>query len=270
MTPAYARQSLGLSSIANLRELGGYVLPSSRRVRHGQLLRGGDLYRATDEDLAVLTDKYHLALDFDFRTDGEIQRCPDRVPEGVKFIHLPAIDPQTEKTTTQTLPSEAYKNLPVYLVANAANPIVQNVARHLYSDMVLNEYTQLQYAAFFQTILGYQGDGAIFWHCSQGKDRTGLGSAFLLSALGADRELVIYDYYLSMDYYQAQVDAVMKNIKTPEEAEVVLTFIGVNKKYFIESLDLINHHFGSMDAYLRGPLCLTEGDISALKDRFLE
>lgn len=270
MTDAYSRQSLGLTSIANLRELGGYVLPSSRKVRHGLLLRGGDLSKATDEDLAVLTGKYRMALDFDFRTEGEISRHPDRVPDGVKFYHLPAIDPQTEKTTTQTLPSEAYRNLPAYLVANASNPFVQNLARHLYSDMVLNEYTQLQYAAFFQTILGYSGDGSIFWHCSQGKDRTGLGAAFFLSALGADRELVLSDYSLSMDYYQSDVDAVMREVHTPEEAEVVLTFIGVNRKYFIEALDLINLHFGSMDAYLRGPLCLTDGDISTLRDRFLE
>ncbi len=45
-----------------------------------------------------------------------------------------------------------------------------------------------QYARFID-ILFQQETGAVLWHCETGKDRTGLGTAFLLSLLGVETEL---------------------------------------------------------------------------------
>lgn len=262
-------QDAGLPSIVNARELGGYVLPDGRRVRKGLLLRGGSLFAASWEDLQKLRYDYELAVDFDFRTEAEVQLAPDRMSSGARYIWLPAIDPQTETIDTKSLPKEAFTDLKNWLLNNSCSPKVQLVASHLYTDMVTNEYTQLQYAAFLETIV-QTPKGAIYWHCSQGKDRTGLGAAFLLCALGADRKLILEDYAISMEFYRAEVEEMYARVATEEERQVILTFIGVNQRYFEDALDLIDEQYGSLENYLRGPLCLTDEDFAILRKRYLE
>lgn len=265
----FATQKAGLPSIANARDLGGYILPNGRKVRSCLLLRGGALAGASDEDIAQFKDKFHLVHNFDFRTKMELATAPDREIEGADHIWLPAIDERTEALAGRSLPDEAYRNLAVWLVENSHNPLVQDVAHHLYMDMVFNEYTQLQYAAFLQTLVSTE-DGAVFWHCSQGKDRTGLASTFLLAALGADRELIMQDYMISYEFYEELVESLYKKVATEEERKVILTFMGVNAEYYEETLDLIDKRYGSMMEYLRGPLCLTDDDIYTLRSRYLE
>lgn len=268
-----APNPIGLESVPNARELGGYVMPDGGIVRHGKLLRGGLLCQATESDLKRLRDEFHVSHVFDFRTDGEVKHTPDPEMPGVKSTWLPTIDPQLEKLGTSTLPAEAYRNLPVYLVAHASSPKVQDIARHIYTDMVINEYTQLQYAAFLQSIINTP-DGAIYWHCSQGKDRTGLGSAFLLAALGADEELILDDFNMSNWFYQDEIKALKERIHANgggvEEDKVVQTFIGVNTEYFVDALHLIDATYGSLDDYLTQQLCLTDEDRQVLKIRYLE
>ena len=263
---------LGFEAVPNAREFGGYVLPDGGIIRHGLLLRGGSLSNATVADKQKLCSDFQVARVFDFRTDMELKLSPDPEIVGAKNIWLPTIDPEMEKLGTATLPGEAYRNLPVYLSKHASSPKVQEIARHIYADMVVNEYTQLQYAAFLQSIINTP-EGAIYWHCSQGKDRTGLGSAFLLAALGADRDLIISDFDLSNVCYKDEVKALTDEIRRNgggiEEEKVVRTFIGVNTDYFIDALDLIDKTYGSLDDYLSQQLCLTDDDRVTLRERYL-
>lgn len=262
-------QSIHLSSVINARELGGYKLPDGRKVRWGCLLRGGSFAALTPADRAILRDKFHLAVNFDFRTESEVTYAPDRPVQGCKHIWLPAIDPTTETVSDRSFPEEAYRDLGNFLVKHASDPLAQKLAKNLYTDMVTNEYTQLQYAAFMQSIVETPS-GAVYWHCSQGKDRTGLGAAFILAALGADRELILADYRISNEVYKTELEALYKKVSTEEEKAVILTFVGVNEKYFCDALDLIDRRYGSMMGYLKGPLCMSDKDIETLRMRYTE
>lgn len=257
-----------LESIANVRDLGGTVLPGGRTVRGGLLLRGGALSTASPEDLRTLRDRYKVAKIFDFRTSMELKYAPDPEIEGAKNIWLPAFDEASETFRTRNLPHDAYSRLGEYLVENARDPFVQDVAAHLYTDMVLNEFTQIQYAGFLQNILATP-EGAVYWHCSQGKDRTGLGAAFLLAALGADREAIMRDYCLSAEFYAADLAKYIDLVETQEEKTVLRTFVSVNPRAFEAALDLIDLNYGSMEEFIKGPLCLDGADLDILRKRYL-
>lgn len=258
-----------LPSLANARDLGGNIMPDGRRIKSGLLLRGGDLAHASDGDLATMSQKYHVAKVFDFRTSMEVRRAPDREVEGARNIWLPAFNEDNQTMAAMSLPQDAYLDLPRWLAAHASEPKVQNVASHLYTDMVIEEFTQIQYAGFLQNILNTE-DGAVYWHCSQGKDRTGIGAAFLLAALGADRELIMKDYELSNVFYRKDVEEGFASVSTQEEREVILTFLGVNSRYFAAALDLIDKEYGSMQDFLTGTLLISEEDMHVLRDRYLE
>lgn len=262
-----------MEGVPNLRDMGGYEMENGRRVKQGQLFRGGSLAEVDTVELRQFSERYRLVQIFDFRTEGEIRRAPDRMIEGLRYLWLPAIDPKTEKKGTSNLPAKAYTTLHQFLIDNASNPQIQQIARGMYEEMVTNEYTQLQYAAFLQTIIT-TSTGSVYWHCSQGKDRTGLAAAYLLSALGASRDVVMQDYQLSNVYYEQElaevVDLIIANGGGDEEIKVAVTFLGANVEYFSRALDVIECRYGSMYDYLTGPLCLTDKDIDILRQRYLE
>lgn len=265
----FASQSIGLSTVINARDLGGYVLPDGRTVKRGLLLRGGDLARASDEDISILKDRYHLARIFDFRTSMEVTSLPDREVPGAGNIWMPAFNEKSSKMAEMVLPREAYVDLGGWLVENAKSAKVQSVARSMYAGLVTDDFTQMQYAGFLQNIVNTLS-GAVYWHCSQGKDRTGIAAALVLTALGADRELVMADYNISNEFYREDVAHYCSLVDTAEEREAIWTFIGVNPRYFGQALDLLEAEYGSLMEFLTGPLCLTQEDISILRERYTE
>lgn len=187
MSPALSLsdQNVPLEGVPNARELGGYEMSDGRHIRHGYLLRSGSLDRMTDHDVQFLKS-LGIGYIFDYRTNIEQIRHPDRVVEGIKYISLPCIDPNTDKMADSHFARivgrpDFEQQLADYSFTDEA----KTIASEMYRMLVLNEYTQLQYGMFLN-YASRDGVSSILWHCSQGKDRTGLGAAFLLSALGAD------------------------------------------------------------------------------------
>ena len=268
-------QRVDFDHIANVRDLGGIEVKDGRHVRRGLLLRGGRLSKASDGDIAILHDKYRLAYIFDFRTDSEVKRSPDRDVPGAEYVWMPTIDQNTDTLLQPHLPPEAYHDLAHYFVFHSSDPDVKRVAHDMYPDMIFNEYTQLQYSSFIQMISNVK-DGAVYLHCSQGKDRTGLGAAFILAALGASRETIIEEFDLSNVYYEQEMEDAFRTLREAgieigqDQEDAVHAFIGVSLFDFVRALDMIDRKYASMDNYLREILCLSEDDIRRLRDRLLE
>ena len=148
------------------------------------------------------------------------------------------------------------------------------MAARMYPSLIRSEYSQLQYAAFLRLIIEAPEDGGVLWHCFQGKDRTGWGAAYILFALGVDREAVIEDFDLSNTAYRDLVARLNADIEArgggDAEKEVVQAFMGVSTANFIRTLDLIDREFGGMMEYLHEALFLTHEDIQILRHRFLQ
>ena len=259
-------------AIINARDLGG-VRIGGRTVRPGRLLRTGHLHDATDADIARLRDRYDLRRIFDFRTLDEAAALPDRAVPGATYHALPTLDIEAERRSGAAIPAETWLDLPSHIVRMAFSPVVQQKARELYPSLVLSDFSQLQYAAFLNMILDTP-EGAILWHCSQGKDRTGIGAAFLLGALGADRETIVADFDRSNDCYRPLVERFCAEVERQgggeREKDVVRAFMGVSTRNFCGALDLIDRQWGSLEAYILEQLGLLPEDLEALRTRYLE
>ena len=147
------------------------------------------------------------------------------------------------------------------------------MAANMYPSLICSEFSQLQYAAFLRLIVEAPEDGGILWHCAQGKDRTGWGAAFLMFALGVEKETVIEDFEESNIAYKPMVERLNNEIIArgggEKEMAVIQAFMGVSTSNFISTLDLIDREFGGMNNYLRDILCLTNEDIQLLRKRYL-
>lgn len=265
--------NIQFDNIINARDLGGLIGHEGRPVRTGMLLRTAHLHDASDEDINRLQNEYHLRRVFDFRSLGEAEFLPDReVPDATHHL-LPTIDLSEERISGQAIPQEAFLDLERHIVNYSFYPEVQMMAADMYPSLIRSEYSQLQYAAFLRLIIETP-EGAVLWHCFQGKDRTGWGAAFILSAIGVERENIIADFDRSNDAYRELVTRLNNDIIArgggEAEMDVVQAFMGVSTKNFRRTLDLIDQEFGSMMSYLQNQLFLTKEDIQLLRKRYLE
>lgn len=258
--------------VDNVRDLGGLPV-GGRRVKPGLLLRTAHLHDATDADVRLLVEKYRLRVIFDFRTFSESQAMPDRGIPGAEHVSLPTLDVEAERASGEAVPAETWLDLPSHIVRLAFTPLFKQKARELYPSLVTSEISQLQYAAFLNKILETP-DGAVLWHCSQGKDRTGIGAAFILGALGADRETIVADFDRSNDSYRPLVERFCAKVAAlkggEEEMDVIRAFMGVSTRNFCRTLDLIDARWGSLKTYINDCLGLTDDDCRVLRERYLE
>ncbi len=259
-----------LSGIINARDLGGYKTTDGRMVKSGLLIRGASLTTAKDADLALLSE-LHTVKVIDFRTDFEKKGKENRTLPSAAYICLPVQPVDNEDAPKEMTQHKTFDISKLILMA-AFNEKAKTIAREMYPSLVMRPDCQKQFAAFLREVVETQ-DGAVFFHCTQGKDRTGLASAYLLSALGVDRETIIADFDKTNLVCAKDVHKYCRKVRflggKEEELAVVKAFIGANTDNFIKALDLIDVEYGSMDAYLRIALGLTETDFETLKERYL-
>ena len=257
--------------IVNARDLGGLKV-GNKTIRKGLLLRSGSLNEASDEDVRLLVEKYHLRRIFDFRTEAEAALQPDRKIPGAEHIFLPTLDPEMEKRSGDAVPAQVFLNLQEYIVRLSFNHVFQEKGRMLYPSLVRSEFSQLQYAAFLNLTLEAP-EGAVLWHCSQGKDRTGIGAALILAALGANRETIVRDFDRSNDSYRPLVEKLCADVKAAgggeDEMDVVRAFMGVSVKNFNHALDIIEERWGSLQNYLQQQMEIGPDECRRLQERYL-
>ena len=259
-------QLIGLTSVHNARQLGGYQI-GKQRIKENLLLRSAKISELSEEDSTLLCDKYKVQCVYDFRGKKESLSAPDVIPGDARYLSL-ALSFTGEESETDTK-FENEQQMIGMLLQYADHPSVQAICTSMYDVIFFEESSQEVYRKFFADLLTVDPkDGAVLWHCTQGKDRAGSASAMLLAALGADREQIMADFILSKDYY----DPMTSQIKTETESQktVINTLISANPVIFEATLDKVDAKYGSLRNYLTECIGVTPKMMNVLRDRYLE
>ena len=271
---AHAQRAIAAEKIENARDMGGLIMQDGQTVRTGMLVRSGCLAQATDNDVAMLKEKYRLTDVFDFRFEAEANSAPDRIIDGVSYTHLSTLPKALVKGFASSRPDTAKmdkKDMMETLMKYAFEPKAQTMARQLYPAIVTDSTAQHYYGEFLRGVLRAQG--GVLWHCSQGKDRAGWASAFLLAALGASRETIVDDFDLSNQSYARQVEAMTAKVREQgggdEAVAFVRAMVGVSRENFEATLDLIDQRYGSLSQYVENQLGFTKEEQQQLRAKYL-
>ena len=259
-------QLIGITSAHNARQLGGYQI-GDQRIKDNLLLRSAKISELSEEDSTLLSEKYKVQCIYDFRSKKESLSAPDVIPGKARYLSL-ALSFSGEESETDTK-FENEEQMIGMLLQYADHPSVQTMCTSMYDVIFFEESSQEVYRQFFADLLTIKPeDGAVLWHCTQGKDRAGSASAMLLAALGADRELIMADFILSKDYY----DPMTSKIKTETESQqtVINTLISANPAIFEATLNKVDEKYGSLRNYLTACLGVTPEMMNVLRDRYLE
>ena len=272
---AHSQRAIAFEEIENARDMGTLVMQDGQTVRTGMLVRSGCLAKATDSDVAVLKDKYHLTDVFDFRFEAEANAAPDRIIVGASYTRLSTLPKAFIEGFSSSGRSDSVKmdkkSMMETLMKYAFEPKAQTMARQLYPAIVTDSTAQQYYGEFLRGVLNAKG-GAL-WHCSQGKDRAGWASAFLLAALGASRETIVEDFDLSNQSYARQAEALIAKIQGKDGSDGAVAFIramvGVSRENFEATLDLIDQRYGSLSGYIENQLGFSKEEQQQLKEKYL-
>ena len=259
-------QLIGITSAHNARQLGGYQI-GDQRIKDNLLLRTAKISELSEEDSTLLCDKYKVQCIYDFRGKKESLSAPDVIPGKARYLSLALSFSEDENETDTKFENE--EQMIGMLLQYADHPSVQAMCTSMYDVIFFEESSQEVYRQFFADLLTVKPeDGAVLWHCTQGKDRAGSASAMLLAALGADRELIMADFILSKDYY----DPMTSKIKTETESQqtVINTLISANPAIFEATLNKVDEKYGSLRNYLTACLGVTPEMMNVLRDRYLE
>jgi protein-tyrosine phosphatase len=246
---------LPLQGAPNVRDIGGYATSNGKHVKWRQVYRAGALARLTDRDYEYLAG-LGIAVVCDFRRDDERRAAPTewRGPNPPEILALPGV-PGPPVTGARDL-----------LASGAGAEAVAASLRASYERYP--ESFASSYGTTLQRIIN--GSGPTLYHCSAGKDRTGLFSALLLTFLGVPRETVFEDYLLTNTYIGTadRIAATAKDLKaSPEAARPLLI---ADRSYLEAAFHTIDRTYGSLDNYRRTALKLSDQDLERLKARLLE
>ena len=273
---AHSQRAIALEGIENARDMGSLVMQDGKTVRTGMLVRSGCLAKATDNDVAVLKEKYSLTDVFDFRFEAEANAAPDRIIDGVSYTHLSTLPQALIRGFASSGRSDSVKmdqkSMLETLMKYAFEPKAQTMARQLYPAIVTDSTAQHYYGEFLRGVLNAKG--GVLWHCSQGKDRAGWASAFLLAALGASRETIVEDFDLSNQSYARQVEALTAKVREQgggdEPTAFIRAMVGVSRENFEATLDLIDQKYGSLSEYIENQLGFSKEEQQQMRTKYLE
>lgn len=249
----------------NFRDLGGYRTMDGHTVKWHRLIRSGHLNTLDQPDLDLLAS-LNITLDVDFRAPGEIKVQPDHVPVTATYHQLSVF--QTDRTDASHSQEEIEAEFSDDPQAGYHHML------QVYREMVTASKAKAAYQHFFDLLLDSDPESAVLFHCTAGKDRTGMGAILLLSALNVDRQTSINDYLLTNQVNQALLDGVVKKItqagKSPAFAQNTLSLMSVSPDYIGTALQIIDHDYGSIHHYLRAYLGITPQNMRDLQKRYLD
>jgi protein-tyrosine phosphatase len=243
---------------ANVRDVGGYAAANGKHVRYGLVYRSASLSKVTPTGVAALA-RLRLNAAVDFRSQGEVSGDgADRLPKGVTPVAAP-INPAS--TTLLSLPADLLKAL---LAENKAAGFMELS----YRGFVHDPASRKQFAGALRRIAA--GKGAVLYHCTAGKDRTGTMTAILLTTLGVNKRQVYADYLRSNKELAASNAAQLAKLKKYGiDPALVSPLLTVRASYLDAAFDQIKRDYGSFDAFLTKGLGINAATKARLRQRLL-
>ena len=246
----YSERHYSFEGCFNFRDIGGYLNQDGRRVKKGLYFRAGRQDRMTNKDLAQLSD-LNISTQIDLRKKEEVldQGRGPLEDMGAKYINISVI------------PEGGSEKL-----------------NKLVGDTGISGKRYLGYLEFGPTswlrlfgILADEENLPVLLHCTAGKDRTGVSTAFLLSVLGVSRDIIEADYLLTNLDTERQADFIESTVGYPEgyNREKMISIAGVPKDAMKDFLDGVESKWGSVIEYLE-KIGVTREQMDQVRLNFLE
>ncbi|WP_343210255.1 tyrosine-protein phosphatase [Anaerolentibacter hominis] len=231
---------LPLTNAYNVRDMGGYPCREGM-TRYHRLYRADSPHMLSEDEWKLLFSCGVRSV-IDLRSYGERQvQCYETAGTGIRVISLPM---QKEDMD--------FKNMDRYLAESG------------FMHSMMEGYTNIlsknkeRIAEILNCVCGCLPEGAVLFHCTAGKDRTGILAALVYLLCGVESADIVADYQVSVTYNQRNLQNKMLG-KGPADlldsrAETMWELLGyIEEQQVIESLyknglnpecgEILTHYF---------------------------
>ena len=234
----------------NFRDIGGYRNKEGKTIKKGLYFRTGRQDRMTKKDLDQLSD-LQISTQIDLRKPDEVldQGRGPLESMGANYINI-AVIPEGGSDQLSKLVGDT------------------GISGKRYLGYL--EFGPTSWLRLFG-ILADQENLPVVLHCTAGKDRTGVSTAFLLSVLGVNRDVIEADYLLTNLDTERQADFIESTVGYPDgyDRESMISAAGVPKDAMKDFLDGVESKWGSAVEYLK-KIGVTEEQMELVRNNFLE
>ena len=258
---------INFMSLPNTRDLGGLKTKEGRRIKEKKLLRSGALFEADHQDIEKLSSDYSLSKVIDLRTVEERFQKPDPIGlfSRLTYSSIPLIDGATLGITRERKEKSTES-----MFEFMKDPIAE--MERVYVKVVLSDSGKQGLGRFFDELLE-PGDGAVLWHCSLGKDRVGISTALLLYSLEVPEQSIVEDYLATNNFTKSFTEDTEKKLgeidADPALVEAIRILNSARAGFLTATVEAIELHHGSLDAYLSEALGVDSEKKEALQEKFL-
>ena len=250
MIEDYLERHYPFEGCFNFRDIGGYLNQDGKRVRKGLYFRAGRQDRMSDNDLSQLSD-LKISTQIDLRKPDEVldQGKGPLEAMGAKYVNI-AVIPEGGSDQLSRLVGDT------------------GISGERYLGYL--EFGPTSWLRLFG-ILANEGNLPVVLHCTAGKDRTGVSTAFLLSVLGVSREVIEADYLLTNFDTERQADFIESTVGYPEgyDRERMMAVAGVPETAMRDFLDGVESKWGTVVEYLE-KIGVTQEQMETIRTNFLE
>lgn len=193
--------------ILNFRDLGGYQNNEGKKIKPQKIFRGASLEHLTYEDVKYMEEVLNIRYIFDLRDEQEALAAPD--------VHFPKS--RYKRIGALRLSHQKFQGLDLGTLLKQKMTyehifLLKEYVQAGYREMA---FSNLAYMQIFQALL--KNDGNVYFHCTAGKDRTGIAAFLIMLALGVNEHDCFLEYLLSNKYLKSYNAVLQKKLHIPNE-----------------------------------------------------
>lgn len=256
-----AERALPLETGVNFRDIGGYPTAAGKHTRWGLLYRSGSFSHLTEFDQAYLR-RMGFKLVCDLRSDQEVEQNPDVLPDAdTAYWHHPLFTHR-----------ESQEGVRRFLLSVNDADKMKNALQESYTQDMIDHKGPL-----FGEIMRRFADPTqlpMAFHCTAGKDRTGVTTALLLAVLGVPEEIIVADYSIS-NLFNATFRTALKNntrglriLRLTQDD--LMPLLLAHPDTMRGTLHYVRENYGTYERYLLTQAGLDEPTISQLRALLLQ
>lgn len=253
-TPEYGKteneKQIKIKKVHNFRAVGNIRNSEGKTLKEGKFYRSAHLHKLKKKSFKEF-ENLGIKQVIDLRNSKEIADKPDQLPADITYKKYSAFEDEGDQLTQA-------KKLVLKGKVNGSDADKRMI--DFYREYVTENPEIIK--KIITDIL--ESDQPVLYHCTAGKDRTGITTALILTILKFDKEIIYNDYLLSNNYRKKLV---LKRLNLANDlhflypkmdVKVLEKLSWVETAYLDAAFDEIHKKYGSMDAYIQQVLGISE------------
>lgn len=242
----------------NARDLGGFPTKDGKTTKFGVFVRSEAPVDLPEGDIAYLRN-YGVTASMDFRSSGEILSRPSDLREKMPYYHKPLFN----EAAMASVKAHPPKNIG-------------------WGEQYISMAEESRRWACDVLAIAAENPGALLYHCTTGKDRTGLMTCYLLSIAGVGREDIAADYCVSQVFLEPVYNRIRSGKmrlgpasedgakqKMPPMPPMDDSFFQTPASAMLTLIDYLQEQYGGVVEYLR-KIGVPDATMDCIREKLIE